>query len=146
MPNHPLQSAAAQSRQTSDTGKEQVSDDGENQPVEMSPHANLGQVLSKLRRANTVERLDTAMEAAVLNFWMCNHWTKDIFSDSSPVSYYSRRPTAMFFGNLVVENPYILDYLLTAPSEEVQAARVSIHKLGNHTLTGRLMQTANAPH
>ena len=61
---------------------------------------------------------------AVLRFWLCNHRTKDVMSDTSPLSYYSTNPFATFFGELVQQNPYLLDYLLRASEEQLATAKV----------------------
>ena len=97
---------------------------GNGSSLRQNPAESLANMFSNLKkRTGNGQEMDTKTETAVLHFWMCNHWTKEIFSDSSPVSYYSRRPTAMFYGGLVAENPYILDYLLTSTPKDVEATK-----------------------
>jgi hypothetical protein len=56
--------------------------------------------------------------------WLVNHWMRELVSDTSPVSYYSQGVHSQFFGRLVGENPYLIDYLLNLPEDELNRTRV----------------------
>ena len=60
----------------------------------------------------------------VVHLWLVNHWMKEIMSDTSPVSYFSRGIHSQFFGDLVTENPYLIDCLMHLPKDKLDRARV----------------------
>ena len=64
------------------------------------------------------------LHIGVTRFLLMNHWLKNTMSESSLVSYYSRAPQARFFGNLVRENPFLIDHLLTISPEKLEATKV----------------------
>ena len=66
-----------------------------------------------------------SQQIAVLRMWLLNHWLRELMSDTSPVSYFSRGSHAQFFGNLVHDNPFVIDYLLSLPPDKLEPARVS---------------------
>eukprot|EP00191_Tetraselmis_sp_GSL018_P017914 CAMPEP_0177586998 /NCGR_PEP_ID=MMETSP0419_2-20121207/5393_1 /TAXON_ID=582737 /ORGANISM="Tetraselmis sp., Strain GSL018" /LENGTH=1998 /DNA_ID=CAMNT_0019076971 /DNA_START=225 /DNA_END=6221 /DNA_ORIENTATION=- len=68
-------------------------------------------------------------QRSVVRFWLCNHWTRDVLADTSPVSYYSQGSYAMFFSSLVATNPYLIDYLLTASRRELRQTKAVINNL-----------------
>mmetsp|Transcript_31463 Transcript_31463/g.74760 ORF Transcript_31463/g.74760 Transcript_31463/m.74760 type:complete len:1288 (-) Transcript_31463:217-4080(-) len=75
------------------------------------------------------------LQQSVVRFWLCNHWTRNVLSDTSPVSYYSQRPYAIFYGNLVSENPYLIDYMLHAPPEKLKLAKRVINQMRHAQMT-----------
>ena len=73
-------------------------------------------------------------QLGTVRFYMANHWMKNIMADTSPVSFYSTRPYSIFFGNLVAENPYLIDHILHASEEDLQKAKVSFFDSGRRAL------------
>jgi hypothetical protein len=63
-------------------------------------------------------------QVGMIRFWLANHWMNAALADTSPVSHYSVQPESVFFGNLVDDNPYLLDHMLNANEEEFAKIKV----------------------
>ena len=80
--------------------------------------------LTQFARKKLDKNMPIPAQLGTVRFYMANHWMKNIMADTSPVSFYSTRPYSIFFGNLVAENPYLIDHILHASEEDLQKAKV----------------------
>jgi hypothetical protein len=76
--------------------------------------------------------MNMAMQVGVVRFWLANHWTNAALADTSPVSHFSHDPQSIFFGNLVAQNPYLLDHMLYA--NEGQLAHMKVSRIFVHVV------------
>uniref|UniRef100_A0A061R6Y8 Uncharacterized protein n=2 Tax=Tetraselmis sp. GSL018 TaxID=582737 RepID=A0A061R6Y8_9CHLO len=69
------------------------------------------------------------MQLGVVRFWLVNHWMQDLLADTSAASFYSRSSYARFFGNLVSENPYLIDHFLSSNRQRLDRAKEFLNDL-----------------
>mmetsp|Transcript_7195 Transcript_7195/g.20279 ORF Transcript_7195/g.20279 Transcript_7195/m.20279 type:complete len:703 (+) Transcript_7195:45-2153(+) len=103
-----------------EAGQSQTAESSKKPDVENSGRSMMKAMQSLLGRTS---ECSNSQRSAALRFWLCNHRTKDVMADNSPLSYYSTNTYATFFGTLVHQNPYLLDYLLRASDGQLELAK-----------------------
>jgi len=74
-------------------------------------------------------QLPPEIRLGVVRFWLVNHWMKEMLSDTSAVSFYSRSAYSRFFGSLVSENPYLIDHFLNSNRQRLHRAKECLNDL-----------------